>query len=42
VHQQLAYIALGEKAEKSLQFYASNGQKHDEEHDPNALKDTFG
>ena len=32
----------GEKAEKSLQFYASNGQKHDEEHDPNALKDTVG
>jgi len=40
--QQLAYIALGEKAEKSLQFYASIGQKHDEEQNPNALEDTVG
>ena len=41
-HQKRAYIALGDKVEKRLQFYTSIGQKHDEAQNPNTVEDTFG
>ena len=40
--QKLAYIALGDKVEKRLQFYTSIGQKHDEAQNPNTVEDTVG